>query len=29
METVGEDQVEGKILHEGLCEVCLELLQDI
>ena len=29
METVGEDQVEGKILGEGLCEVCLELLQDV
>ena len=29
METIGEDQVEGKILGEGLSEVCLELLQDI
>ena len=29
METVGEDQVEGEVLGEGLREVSLELLQDV
>ena len=29
METIGEDQVEGEVLGEGLSEVSLKLLQDV
>ena len=29
MDTVRKKQVEGKVLREGFCEVCLELFEDL